>query len=123
MGSRLLDTLALSRASESSKLIDLSMPEQRLWAAVLQTAIVDFIDYTTTRPDQRRYSAAKQKECRHAFTWIYSDKKEVGSFLYVCDIISPRPDDLAREIRAKIKDISYKDITMFRRTTMRREVM
>jgi hypothetical protein len=59
-------------------------PEEMLWAAVLADAIAA----VRGRTPNLRTRAAHYKSRAHAAAWFNSDAHEVGSFVFVCDVLS-----------------------------------
>ena len=63
-------------------------PEKQLWFAVLLDAIALCGPGTWHRADRR-----------DAVLWVASDVEEVGSFVFVCDVLSLSPSAVRRAIR------------------------
>ena len=91
-----LDSFKVEPEPSTPKLTD----EERLWYGVLQRTYRDLSAsdnalerlYPETDPEGITCASAKQE----AYEWFQSDSKEVGSFLYIADLLSI-PVDKARE--------------------------
>lgn len=62
------------------------MPEFKLWYAVLNRAIVD-LKVSKCGADNRIETTRQE-----AVRWFKSDENEVGSFLWICDILDLCPN-------------------------------
>jgi len=59
-------------------------PEEMLWAAVL----ADAITAVRGKTPNLRTRTAHYRSRAHAAAWFNSDVQEVGSFIFVCDVLS-----------------------------------
>jgi hypothetical protein len=67
-----------------------------LWAGVLLQAIKDYHDEGT--------SSTVQRDKRHAMAWFKSSRQDVGSFIWICDLL----DLNSGLIRSRIKADGFK---------------
>jgi hypothetical protein len=85
--------------------------ERRLWAAVLLRAIEDLAGHCTPA------SRAQREHLRyHADLWIASDRRDVGSFLWICDELAIKPACIRRHVRASNGSIGPRGLSF---TTLR----
>jgi len=91
-----LDSFKVEPEAIAPKLTD----EERLWYGVLQRTYRDLSAsdsalerlYPETDPEGITCASAKQE----AYEWFQSDSKEVGSFLYIADLLSIPVCDTSR---------------------------
>jgi hypothetical protein len=69
---------------------------KRLWHAVLDRAIRDLVDPRT-----------KFKDREEAREWFQSERQEVGSFLWVCNILGFNPGTVRTRLTTYAVTVSY----------------
>lgn len=72
--------------------------EKMLWRAVLNLAVIDFAYFGY----ERRSDLALAR--RSAATWFISNDRGLGSFLYVCDVLSINPTWFRKQLFATSVD-------------------
>lgn len=74
-------------------------PERDLWAAVLWTALLDIsapAARTYEVADSTNYKSLSNKET--AQDWVFSEEFEIGSFLWVCQLLEMNPETMRKGI-------------------------
>lgn len=87
------------KAKASTGDVTRNTPERDLWAAVMWTALLD-ISAPATRTyevtDTTIYKSLSHKDTAEA--WVFSDEFEIGSFLWVCQLLDMNPETLRQGI-------------------------
>ena len=65
----------------------LDAPYRNLWAAVLEQAVKDVLQCTASLDRERTLS------------WFESKRKDVGSFLWICNVLDLNPETIRMYIR------------------------
>jgi hypothetical protein len=69
-----------------------------LWAAVFKLGIID-----------ATYDWASERAHKPAVTWVFSDDRHVGSFLWICDVFSLCPSHVRDSLLMKRREIYLKN--------------
>jgi hypothetical protein len=74
-------------------------PELKLWAAVLAQAVTDFLRPNGVKYDRtaRRRSDRLIEEARE---WISSESRQVGSFIWTCELLGFEPSAVRERLSA-----------------------
>ena len=79
------------------------LPERSLWAAVVERAFEDAKGNVMKTPPRKRenypnWLQSRDRVIKDAFQWFKNNRKTVGGFLWVCDVLELEPGPIREKI-------------------------